>query len=339
MGICHSRDNRRQTLLTWVETLQVTVLGTRGCGKSTLLRQIQLQYSGFDDIEIQNYRPIIINSILWTTKGVLKKCISKMNDGYVYTAALYILHTEFGFDMTLIASDLGERLALVWKNEVFLEELENHFMSSTPIKHFTKSFTRYSNPGWIPTNQDIIYCYRTSRGIIEFKVSIDNDTYHSFYDVGGVRSERRKWCHALFNTGVVVFVAALSDYCQNLLGDEEENALAESVRVFQQSFKYDSFSSVILVLNKVDVFRYKLCERKIPMNISGKFPDAPQSFNANECIEWIRQYYLKHVPAHNEKQVLSYVVDATKESAIAPLLTACDLLPPPVVRAQKFLTR
>jgi guanine nucleotide-binding protein subunit alpha len=39
------------------------------------------------------------------------------------------------------------------------------------------------------------------------------------FDVGGQRSERKKWIHAFENVGVVLFLAAISGYDQALPED------------------------------------------------------------------------------------------------------------------------
>lgn len=41
-------------------------------------------------------------------------------------------------------------------------------------------------------------------------------------DVGGQRSERRKWIHCFEGVTAVVFLAALSEYNQNLVESENE---------------------------------------------------------------------------------------------------------------------
>ena len=51
-------------------------------------------------------------------------------------------------------------------------------------------------------------------------------------DVGGQRSERKKWLHCFASVDAVVFVAALSEYDQSLAEDPKVNRVQESVKLF-----------------------------------------------------------------------------------------------------------
>jgi hypothetical protein len=51
--------------------------------------------------------------------------------------------------------------------------------------------------------------------------SSDADTPLSMFDVGGQRSERKKWIHCFENVTSIIFCVALSEYDQVLL--EESN--------------------------------------------------------------------------------------------------------------------
>ena len=55
-------------------------------------------------------------------------------------------------------------------------------------------------------------------------------------DVGGQRSERRKWLHSFENVTSLIFLVALSEYDQKLLENENENRLKESRALFAVFF-------------------------------------------------------------------------------------------------------
>lgn len=79
--------------------------------------------------------------------------------------------------------------------------------------------------------------------------------------MGGQRNERRKWIHCFDNVNAVVFVASLSEFDQNLYEDESKNRLDEALELFQQisNSKWFAETSLILFLNKKDLFEKKVC--------------------------------------------------------------------------------
>ncbi|KAJ5267266.1 guanine nucleotide-binding protein subunit alpha [Penicillium angulare] len=90
-------------------------------------------------------------------------------------------------------------------------------------------------------------------------------------DVGGQRSERRKWIHCFENVDCLIFVAALSGYDQCLAEDHNANQMHEAMELFDSLINGVWFrqKSVILFLNKIDVFKKKLSYSPI----SAYFPD------------------------------------------------------------------
>jgi hypothetical protein len=96
-------------------------------------------------------------------------------------------------------------------------------------------------------------------------------------DVGGQRSERRKWIHCFENVTSIMFLAALSEYDQVLVESDNEvikkkkhksdlsklnfqNRMEESKALFRTIITYPWFtnSSVILFLNKKDLLEEKI---------------------------------------------------------------------------------
>lgn len=54
-------------------------------------------------------------------------------------------------------------------------------------------------------------------------------TYFRMVDVGGQRSERRKWIHCFENVTSIIFLVALSEYDQILFESENEVCVYLSV--------------------------------------------------------------------------------------------------------------
>lgn len=77
---------------------------------------------------------------------------------------------------------------------------------------------------YIPTDQDILRARLRTTGISETIFDLGQLTYKMF-DVGGQRSERKKWIHVFDNVQVVLFLAAISGYDQVLV--EDRNGVSE----------------------------------------------------------------------------------------------------------------
>ena len=59
-----------------------------------------------------------------------------------------------------------------------------------------------------------------------------NELSITILDVGGQRSERKKWLHVMDNVDAVLFIASLSDYDQRLNEDSTRNRMQESIALF-----------------------------------------------------------------------------------------------------------
>lgn len=70
---------------------------------------------------------------------------------------------------------------------------------------------RLFEPNYLPSNQDILYAKSRTIGIVETVFELQDRTFR-MVDVGGQRSERRKWIKAFDSIDAVLFVAAISAY-------------------------------------------------------------------------------------------------------------------------------
>lgn len=100
-----------------------------------------------------------------------------------------------------------------------------------------------------------------------------NIFFNSMYDVGGQRSQRRKWVYCFEDVRAVLFVVALSGFDMTLLEDSTVNRLEESLNLFEQIVNNRWFkeASFVLFLNKLDLFREKvMCSQR---QLRSFFPD------------------------------------------------------------------
>ena len=72
-------------------------------------------------------------------------------------------------------------------------------------------------------------------------------------DVGGQRSERKKWIHCFSDLKLLIFLTAVSEYDQVLAEDQNTNRMMESLGLFKLLMEYQWFKvwtivSIALVL-------------------------------------------------------------------------------------------
>ncbi|OTF73891.1 guanine nucleotide-binding protein G(q) subunit alpha-like protein [Euroglyphus maynei] len=124
---------------------------------------------------------------------------------------------------------------------------------------YLSDIDRIAATDYLPTQQDILRVRVPTTGIIEYPFDLDSIIFR-MVDVGGQRSERRKWIHCFENVTSIIFLVALSEYDQILFESDNENRMEESKALFKTIITYPWFqnSSVILFLNKKDLLEEKI---------------------------------------------------------------------------------
>ena len=124
---------------------------------------------------------------------------------------------------------------------------------------YLSDLTRIASIKYKPTEHDILISrVRTTQVTVE-KYTIEGIEFE-VYDVGGQRSERRKWVNCFDNVDAVIFVAALSEYDQCLAEARRQNRMIEALNLFESVVKNAHFAdtSIMLFLNKKDIFAEKI---------------------------------------------------------------------------------
>ena len=91
--------------------------------------------------------------------------------------------------------------------------------SMADMSSYYANIDRLFATGYIPNDQDVLRSRLRTTGITETLFELGQLTYHMF-DVGGQRSERKKWVHCFEGVHCLLFVAALSGYDQCLVEDK-----------------------------------------------------------------------------------------------------------------------
>jgi len=119
--------------------------------------------------------------------------------------------------------------------------------------------TRIAAKDYVPSQSDILLARQKTTGITEINFSIGNYNF-GMTDVGGQRSERKKWIHCFDDVTAIIFCAALSEFDQTLYEDRNTNRMREALRLFKDitNSKWFKETPIILFLNKQDLFIEKI---------------------------------------------------------------------------------
>lgn len=90
---------------------------------------------------------------------------------------------------------------------------------------FISNIDRIWADGYVPNDQDLLRSRSRTVGIHESQFELGRWIYR-MVDVGGQRSERKKWIHCFENVHCLLFLVAISGYNQCLL--EERGGVSET---------------------------------------------------------------------------------------------------------------
>lgn len=135
--------------------------------------------------------------------------------------------------------------------------------------------------------------------------------HFKLFDVGGQRSERKKWIHCFEGVTALIFCVAMNCYDMKLQEDEAINRMAESMKLFDSICNNRWFidTSIILFLNKKDLFEEKI--RRSPLEIC--FPEYPGRNTYEEASAYIQMRF-ESLNRNPEKEVYSHFTCATDTS-------------------------
>ena len=266
-------------------------VGSGESGKSTIVKQMKIIHqNGYTVDELALYRHTIYKNVIDCAKaliGAMRQFEIEVGNPQNQEYCDYIMDYAVDPDpQTALDTKVGEAITSIWKDtsigKVFEHQSEFYLMDSAP--YFFDEVHRIAAPDYIPTEADVLRARTKTTGIYETRFQMGQMSIHMF-DVGGQRSERKKWIHCFENVTSIIFCVALSEYDQVLLEESSQNRMMESLVLFDSVVNSRWFmrTSIILFLNKVDLFRQKL--GKSPLG--NYFPDYSGGNDVNRAAKYL----------------------------------------------------
>ncbi|EDV21511.1 uncharacterized protein TRIADDRAFT_30457 [Trichoplax adhaerens] len=314
-------QNEKDKSLSEVKLL---LLGAGESGKSTIAKQMRIIHeSGYSDEDRQQYKSIIHCNAIYSLKAiieamkVLKIDISRSHtkiDAEDFLRLIYDSPDE-------VTPELKKIMKRLWNDpdvqKCFNRSREYQLMDSA--SYYLDDLDRLVQDSYLPSEQDILRARVKTSSIKETEFEYKGLEF-KMIDVGGQRSERRKWIHCFENVTAVIFCAALSAYDLVLQEDYFTNRMKESLNLFDSVCNNQWFkkTSIILFLNKTDIFKEKI--RKSP--ITTCFPEYNGTNSYEETTSYIQKKFISLNSNGKEKTIYSHFTCATDTENIVFVFAA-----------------
>lgn len=306
------------------EILKLLLLGPGESGKSTLFKQlIQLYGKGFNDNTRRPYIAIIYTNIIISMKILIKysKTIKGCAVAPDIVHACRKLVNEVKNDQE-VDSEIANLIEVIWADAGIKNTYKNRsqFQLAEACEYYFRNIQVIGKDDYLPSYNDVLRVRARTTGIVE-TTFVSQGRRFRLLDVGGQRSERKKWYHCFEDVTCVIFVAALSEYDQVLYEDGRTNRLHESLELFGEicNSRFFTKTSMILFLNKRDLFEEKIKT----IDLKCCFEDYEFGCNYNEACIYIKDSFLTMNDHPNSKEVYSHVTCATDTANIEFTFNAC----------------
>ncbi|XP_028318314.1 guanine nucleotide-binding protein G(q) subunit alpha-like isoform X2 [Gouania willdenowi] len=250
------KDSRRE--------YKLLLLGTGESGKSTFIKQMRIIHGhGYSDEDKRSFTRLVFQNI-FTAMQAMIQAMSTFNLHYKYEcnkANASIISRVDVERVTVLRDPYTDALKSLWSDPGIQEcySRKREYQLSDSAKYYLNDLDRIADPSYRPTQQDVLRVRVPTTGILEYTFDLQSVVFR-MVDVGGQRSERRKWIHCFEKVTSIMFLVALSEYDQVLFESVSENRMEESMALFKTIITYKWFkkSSIILFLNKIDLLEEKI---------------------------------------------------------------------------------
>ncbi|KAK4054327.1 guanine nucleotide-binding protein subunit alpha [Microbotryomycetes sp. JL221] len=329
--------------------VKLLFLGAGESGKTTVIKQMRLLSQGtYTDTEREDFREFIfINAV--QSAQVLADAFELLGIDVPTDLQPEIeLLLSLGDHPTLtntqgdMDSRVGMAISKMWKFPGAKEavDLSHEFQLNDSAPYFFTNIDRIAKLGgfkqqrFVPTDQDILRARVKTTGISEVTFAMKGLNYKCL-DVGGQRSERKKWIQCFEDVKVVLFVVSISEFNQMLYEDESVNRMDEAKMLWESisNSKWFHDTPMILFLNKIDLFTAKLNLFEFAETVPGY--TGPNTFEATTSylINVFRSLYqgpqhrlYHHLTCATDSQQIRVVLAAVNEQILTMNLASAGMM-------------
>jgi len=278
---------------------KLLLLGTGDSGKSTFAKQMQLIHTeGFTVEKIRSTIPFLRMNTLDTMKILVSAC----NNWGLEFSENELVEVEKITPAEALTPEIAAGITMLWKSKAVQSALQQRHRMQLPsgasvTEYYMENAERFADPDFVPTIPDVLRVKLRTISINEISFRV-NGTEFLMVDVGGQRSERKKWLTCFHDVAAVLYLVALNEYDMLMEEDDVTNRMEESLKLFQKlsGSQWIRDSAMILFLNKYDLFQDRIKQR--PLNLcfndfeeyAKKYPSKSELENS---VDYIKEQFTK----------------------------------------------
>lgn len=338
MGICQSntdaesKHNKSLDRILYEEkvkdqdVVKMLLLGAGESGKSTIFKQLKILHEkGFSVEEREDFRVTVRNNLFENIKDLIfgaegTGCYHAGEDEEVDKAVKLIQNTV----KPELKSEIVEAIRTIWGDKSMKRafyDYRSQFQIADSAAHFFDGLSHFVAPDYLPSDDDILRARVRTTGVTEMPFTMYGVQFRLF-DVGGQRTERRKWIHCFQDTNALIYVAALNEYDLQMFEDNTTNRMEEALKLFSETCNLHYFekTAMLLFLNKKDLFEEKITS--VPLTTC--FPLYRGGLDYQSGLQYITDQFLSknltpsrniyvHVTCATDTGNIKFVFDAVQD--------------------------
>ena len=229
---------------------------------------------------------------------------------------------------------LADDVAQLWSTPAMQESFSqrSRFWVLDTAEWLVANISRFAEDDYKPTKQDLILSRRRTTGVSEHTYIVGGNAF-TIIDVGGQRSERRKWVQFFSDVHCIVFFVSAIGFCKVLFEDSNTFQMKESLELFSSTFRVPApqagpridndwqdyvfeTTPIHVVFNKIDMLEDALANQ----SLATCFPQYKGSNSKNSALRFLAQTFSERIVSIRSPPDIHYI-SAAREDDVQELFT------------------
>ncbi|KAI0255640.1 G-protein alpha subunit [Lactifluus subvellereus] len=329
-----SRNLKRQ--------INILLIGNNDTEASTVIKQMKFTHcGGYTHDELAYFRLIIWKSLLENSRNIVQVLrafdleptnhANKAKCEYIMNHRTDTNNPEFSF-----LPEFAQAVQDLWADEIITELLEcpSDLSFDDDAAYFFIQAQRIAAEEYVPSTEDVLRA-------ADHRTASVTETYFNFGQlsirISQVKHQQNvqwKWIHHFEGVTSIIFCASLSDYDQEVIGEDQQTLLAESLSIFKSVVNSRWFlrTSIILLLTGIDKFKAKL--DKVPLD--KYFPEYMGGADVSKGAKYIlwrfmqvnraRLHVYPHITQDPDPSTIRLIFTCVKETILQNALKDSGIL-------------